>query len=137
MLATLIVWFCLAYAGCGLSAPTSVQQWGTLEGRVQLPAYRAGQPALVPAPAAAVPYIVIAKPTGDGIAAVELDASGHYSIRLPPGNYLVELPSEFGASYSSRGVLPQRARAGLKDLPASVAVVEGRTTQLDIVLALY
>jgi hypothetical protein len=50
---------------------------------------------------------------------VKTDPKGAYKVLLPPGTYTVTMPSLYGAMFS-------------KDLPATVTIMSGRQTWLDI-----
>lgn len=50
---------------------------------------------------------------------VKTDPNGAYNALLPPGTYTVTMPSLYGAMFN-------------KDLPATVTIVSGQQTRLDI-----
>jgi len=72
--------------------------------------------AAVPAPGL---KLVVYGPPQQELAAVITDARGEYRVTLPPGTYRIDLA-------------PAPGRQFTKDLPATVVVVPGQETRLDV-----
>jgi hypothetical protein len=110
----------LLITGCS-AAP---KELGTLEGQVTIgplqPVQREGEPQPTPGPEvyAARKIVVFA---GDGktvVAQVDIDNSGHYSITLPAGTYVIDI----NRAGIDRGI----------DLPTTVTILSGHATRLDV-----
>ena len=61
----------------------------------------------------------IATEDGKWKTSVKTDAAGHFSVRLAAGTYQITMSSLYGAMFT-------------KDLPATVTIVSGQETRLDI-----
>lgn len=110
-----------APAGGGLAQGLAEKGSGTLVGRVtrgpQSPVE--GAPGPRDAQAAQGAKLLISRPDGQPVLTVETDREGAYRAALPAGSYRVTMPSLTGVEFS-------------KDLPATVTIVEGQETRLDL-----
>jgi hypothetical protein len=73
-------------------------------------------PAAAPAPGV---KLVIYGPGRQEIATVLTDQAGQYLLHLPAGSYLIEMTLEKGRGFT-------------KDLPATVTIIQGQETRLNI-----
>jgi len=94
---------------------------GSLAGRVtRWPAAPVGGPGISrpEAPAAGV-KLMIHGPTRQEIASVHTDERGDYRIHLPSGTYRIEMA-------------PSQRREFTKELPATIVIIQGQETRLDL-----
>lgn len=89
---------------------------GTVTLRPVTPAERPGMASRAPAPGV---KIVVSGPDGREIQSMLTDAAGLYRTSLPPGTYQVTIPQLPVPQYT-------------KDLPATVSIVAGQESRLDI-----
>ena len=115
----------LTLAACALHEASSSGPAanGTLVGRiVRGPIFTISGPGVpVPPPRPlAVAELKILNSQGSVAATVRTDADGFYRVTLPPGHYRVEHGETF--------------RGATKDLPATVTVMGGQQTRLDVTI---
>lgn len=115
--------FPLLFLALLLSACAGAEQPGTLAGRVTIgplqPVARAGQPDPTPGPEvfAGREVVVYDEAGAKEIARAPIQSPGVYNLSLPPGVYTVDI-NHLGIDFS-------------KDLPATVTVTSGQTTELN------
>ena len=106
-----------------MSEPLTAPSLGTLSGTVSRgplsPMIHPGPSAPTPEGLVADARIDVSKSTGQLATSTRTDASGRYSVSLPPGTYTVTMPTPQGAMFS-------------RDLPATVTIAAGEQQKLDI-----
>jgi len=107
-----------------LACSAGERQRGTLEGHVSIgplvPVVREGEPESTPGPEvfASRQIVVFSSDGRREIAQVSIDGQGNYRVRLPAGQYLVDI--------NHAGI---DSAAGM---PAEIEILPGQTTRLDV-----